>query len=82
MHNTQAMAENLEAVLLALHVLSAVNTGFAPDAKDVEALRRMAPEEKDLQVDELACVIIQRALRDRREKMGSRTPGKRSTDTA
>ena len=49
----------------ALRVLAAINDKHTPEATDVEELRRLAPMTQDLPVDELACEVIQLAIRAR-----------------
>lgn len=53
------------ALKAALRVLSAVGDSQEPDSHDVETLRRYAPEFYAAPVDEVACEVIQQALRVR-----------------
>ena len=49
----------------ALRVLTAITERRAPDTTDVEELRRYAPLLGDAPLDELACDVIQQALKRR-----------------
>jgi hypothetical protein len=55
----------LDTMLLALRVLTAINERKNPDPTDVEKLRKLAPEGANRPVDELACEVIQLALKKR-----------------
>jgi hypothetical protein len=61
------MEQPLDALKLALRVLSAISERQAPEAHDVQELRRLAPALGDGPLDELACDVIQQALRRRAE---------------
>lgn len=52
---------------MALRVLTAVNKRQHPDPKDVALLRAYCPEGRDLDVDDMACMAIEQALRVKRE---------------
>jgi hypothetical protein len=49
----------------ALRALGALTERQEPEAKDVAELRRLAPTMDAAPVDELACEVIQQALRTR-----------------
>ena len=59
------MVESVEAMQIALRVLTALTEKIAPDPADVEALRRLAPSRDHAHLDELACEVIQQALKRR-----------------
>lgn len=59
---------------LALRVLSALNEKQRPDRQDVAELRRLAPDDALNDTDELACEVIQRALK-RRAQIRLKGPG-------
>jgi hypothetical protein len=65
------MRSTLAAMKTALRVLSALTEKQNPDAHDVEDLRRLAPDCESLALDELACEVIQRALRTREKARSS-----------
>ena len=53
---------------VAIRVLTAINECRSPDAKDVEALRSLEPLlAETLPLDELACEVIQQALKRRNQ---------------
>jgi hypothetical protein len=56
-----------EALKVALRVLTALGDHQCPDPADVEGLKRYAPLLADTPLDELACEVIQQALRRRAE---------------
>lgn len=54
---------NRELFLIALRILTQFNGGAEPAAEDVQVLKRSArPHEQELQIDAMACAIIQRGL--------------------
>ena len=59
-----------------LRVLTAVNEHKNPDPMDVEKLRLLAPEWADRPVDELACEVIGRTMKQRSK--AAQGPGSRS----
>lgn len=68
------MQQSLEAMQLALRVLTAVTEKRHPDPEDVAKLRQLAPHAAAKTPDELACEVIQNALRHRagiRDKAGT-----------
>jgi hypothetical protein len=67
------MPENLDSMMTALRVLVAITDRQPPDPADVEALRRYAGSVGAVSADDLACDVIQQALR--RRAAGRRTVG-------
>jgi hypothetical protein len=61
------MQQSLAAMNVALRVLTALTEKRHPDPADVEELRRLAPLHADCPLDELACDVIQEAIRRRAE---------------
>jgi hypothetical protein len=59
------MNESMAAMQTALRVLTAINSHCKPKAEDVEELCRYAPLLKDAPLDDLACDVIQQALKRR-----------------
>jgi hypothetical protein len=59
------MAQSIEAMQTALRTLTALTEKRDPDAADLDALRTYAPQLAGLPADELACEVIQQALRRR-----------------
>ena len=60
------MQQSLAEMKTALRVLTALNEKQAPATEDVEELRSLAPPDaRDLPLDELACEVIQAALKRR-----------------
>ena len=57
------MQQNLGAIKVALRVLAALTEKRAPDQIDVEILRCCASDQASKPIDELACEVIQQALR-------------------
>ena len=66
------MQESLDAMKLALRVLTAICEKREPDAADAEELRHYAPLLGRLPIDEVACEVIQQWLRIR---AGGRSAG-------
>jgi hypothetical protein len=60
------MTDNSLEIRTALRVLSAIMEHCPPEARDVEELRRLAPLDPAIPVDELACEIVHHALTHRR----------------
>ena len=63
----QVVMNNLVEMQTALRVLTAITEKQNPDPKDIEALRQIAPSLADVPPDELACGVIQQALKRRAE---------------
>jgi hypothetical protein len=57
------MQQSLAAIRLAIRVLTAITNRQHPASADVEELRRLAQDSSRLPPDELACEVIQGALR-------------------
>lgn len=57
--------QSLEHIERALRVLTTLTENRFPAPEDVAAWRRLAPEAADKTVDELACDVIQNALKHR-----------------
>ena len=57
------MPDHHNVIRTALRILSAVSSGHAPDPGDAAALRAHNPELALLPLDELACEVVQKALR-------------------
>jgi hypothetical protein len=53
---------------VALRVLTAINGRQRPEARDVALLRAYSPDHRNLPTDELACLVIQELLIQRRRK--------------
>jgi hypothetical protein len=56
-----------DALKTALRVLTALGDKHQADPADVAELQRLAPSLADTPLDELACEVIQQALRQRAE---------------
>ena len=60
------MQKSLEVMETALRVLAAVNTKRHPDLVDIDALRAYGgPQADDVGLDEFACEVIHKALKQR-----------------
>ena len=59
------MQNSLDALKVALRVLSACTERRQADPSDLDNLRQYAPDSEKLPPDELACEVIQRALKAR-----------------
>jgi hypothetical protein len=59
------MQQSLEAMTTALRVLTALTDKRYPDPADVETLRGYVPQLRDEPPDELACEVIEQALKHR-----------------
>ena len=59
------MPYNLAAMKTGLRVLAAISDDLNPAPSDVEELLQFAPECSTLPIDELACLVVQRALKKR-----------------
>lgn len=57
--------QNLAAMKTALRVLTAIVERQNPNAVDVEELRQYSPSHPNAPPDELACEVIQEALKKR-----------------
>lgn len=66
------MKQSLAAMKTALRVLTALSERRVPEPADVDALKNYAPLLGNLSVDELACDVIQQALKRRAEARTSR----------
>jgi hypothetical protein len=58
---------SIEAMKIALRVLMALSEHQHPDKADVKALKSYAPLLADGPLDELACDVVQQALKRRAE---------------
>jgi hypothetical protein len=71
------MDQGLDAMRAALRVLTALNEKRRPPDSDILELRQFAgPQPADMDLDELACTVIQKVLQS---CAGSRARGKRGT---
>jgi hypothetical protein len=61
------MPNSLNAMTVALRVLTALNDRRTPNPADVQELRRLAPLMQNDPLDELACEVVQQAMRRRAE---------------
>ncbi len=59
------MLNDTDAMNIALRVLMAIAELQEPDASDIEELRRVAIGHRDAPLDELACDVIQGAIKHR-----------------
>jgi hypothetical protein len=57
--------DDSEPMIVALRVLCTIREGVPPEPEDLEHLRRVAPPMNDATADELACHVVQQALRYR-----------------
>jgi hypothetical protein len=57
--------QDLEAMKTALRILMAIGERRQPNWADVELLRSLAPPMADASLEELACEVIQMALKNR-----------------
>jgi hypothetical protein len=64
------MPRSIEAMQLALRVLTALTEKRYPDPEDLAQLRQLAPDAAAKTPDELACEVIQNALKHRAEVRG------------
>ena len=62
------MQESVDAMRVALRVLAAITGRTPPDPKDVELLRRHAPTNEYESVDDMACAVVEEALKRFRAK--------------
>lgn len=62
------MDEHVDVMLIALRILVALAEGRQPLPEDAEELLRQAPEGKYASLDELACRVVEEALKRLREK--------------
>jgi hypothetical protein len=70
-YNIRNMQKGLDAMKVALRVLSAITERVEPAAEDLETLRAYAASKRDLPPDELACEVIQLAIKARAEARGA-----------
>ena len=61
--------QGMDAIKVALRVLTAITQDRHPAAKDVEELYRLAPEGTYQTLDEVACAVVQNALERARTKL-------------
>lgn len=59
------MDTNFDAMMIAVRVLTALNEKRPPDPDDLGYLRQSAPLSAHLPADELACEVIQQAIKRR-----------------
>ena len=57
------MDPNFDAMMIAVRVLMALGEKVPPDSGDLDSLRGFAPSEAHLPSDELACEVIQQAIK-------------------
>jgi hypothetical protein len=57
-----------EKTAVALRVLTAINYKQELDPKDIVLLRAYCPEGRNLDLDELACMVIQDAMKAKRQQ--------------
>ena len=57
-----------EGMMTALRVLESAIEREQPNPADIEELRRLAPLQGDLPIDDLACVVIQQAVQAAEER--------------
>src|SRR4051812_45825561 len=60
-----------EKTAVAIRVLTAINNRKMPADRDVALLRAYCPDDRDMEPDEMACIVIQRthqAKKEAREK--------------
>lgn len=69
------MQQSLRAIQIASRVLTALGDRREPDPQDVYELRRLDPLMGDMPLDELACDVIQQALKRRAELKAARKLG-------
>jgi hypothetical protein len=66
------MQHSLDAMKLAMRVLTTLTEKRHPEADDVAALRALAgPKLQGMPLDELACEVIQAALKNRTAARGA-----------
>lgn len=65
LHNWGMRPDNIATIKTGLRVLAAMSDKINPALGDVQELRRFAPECSALPNDELACVVVQRAVKKR-----------------
>ena len=59
------MQDDMAAMTIALRVIMAITDRQLPTPEDIEELRRLAPLFAHMPADELACEVIQLALKKR-----------------
>ena len=64
------MKASIEAIKTATRVLAALTERKIPDPADVESLRALSGFQNGRDLDELACDVIQQALKHRAEVRG------------
>ena len=66
------MQYGLDAMRVALRVLTAITDKRNPDPGDLQELHRLAPLHADASPDELACEVIQKAIKGRADARQAR----------
>jgi hypothetical protein len=61
------MEQSFEAMTIAMRVLTALNEKRPPDPRDLDYLRKVASTRAHIPPDELACEVIQQAIKHRSE---------------
>lgn len=61
------MKKRLAAIEVALRVLTAAVYNQRPDPSDVQALYEYAEQPKGLEIDQLACAVIEEAIKQNSE---------------
>jgi len=69
--NFFTMSDDISTMKSAIRVLMAITDRVEPTPTDVAELHRIAPECSDLPLDELACELVQRALKKRGRASGN-----------
>jgi hypothetical protein len=57
-----------EKTAVALRVLTAINQDDVPAERDVVLLRAYCPDYRDMEPDEIACVVIQEAMKGKMDE--------------
>ena len=66
------MQQSLDAMRVALRVLTALNDKRQPEASEIATLRQLAgPNFATTSLDELACEVVQNALKHRVQARGA-----------
>ena len=67
------MQQSLDAMTVALRVLTATTERSVPAREDLDELRRLCPSLAYLPPDDLACEVIQAALKNRAQAREQKT---------
>ena len=67
-----------EKTAVALRVLAAINDKHRPAGPDVALLRTYYPDRQELDLDEMACIVIQQALEQNKRAREARKQGGKS----